>query len=293
MQRLFLLSSTAITLFAGSALGADIDAPLMGNQLYEAPIEEASIAQPFGGAAGFVDTYYSRSTSDDADIDSNTWGLRGSLNAGAGDANVQLDGSVGWMDQDGGKATQYSGAAHVYYRPQMDYAVGIFGHMAKTDTTVYGLGGADSEAKDYLIGAEAGWFTDLAGFTLQGGLGKLDVDGTEANHMLIGLGMNYFLSDNIRFDSKLAYHNLDVTDLDTKLDVVSLETTLNYRLDDLPLSIYGGYRFDNVKPEVAGVKLDSVSSNTFLVGIKGHFGSNSLRDEMRNGPIWTNPTLTP
>lgn len=294
MFRLFLLSSSALSLFAGTALGADIDAPLFGNQFYEAPIEEASVTQPFGGVAGFVDTYYSRSTSEDADFDSNTWGLRGSINAGASGANAQLDGSVGWVDQDGGEATQYSGTAHLYYRPQMDYAVGAFAHLAKTDTVVYGLGGtSDVETKDYLFGAEAGWFTDLASFTLQGGFGKLDADGTEANHLLVGLGMNYFLSDNIRFDSGLNYHRLDVEDLDTTIDVVSLQTTLNYRADDLPVSIYGGYRLDHLTPEVAGVKLDSASTNTFLVGLKGHFGSNSLKDEMRNGPIWTAPTLLP
>lgn len=293
MHRLFLLTSTVLSLFAGAAVGADMDAPLIGRQLYSAPIEEASAAQPFGGVAGFVDTYYGRTSSDDLDINSNTWGLRGSINGGAGGVNLQLDGAVGWMDDAGGQMKQYSGTAHLYYRPQSDYAVGGFAHVAKSDSSIYGLGAVDTETKDYLFGAEAGWFTDQAGFTLQGGFGKTDFDGVEANHMLVGLGMNYFLSDNIRFDGGLAYHKLDASDLDTKLDVVSFETTLNYRLDSLPVSIYGGYRLDHVTPEVAGTKFDGVSTNTFLVGVKGHFGSNSLRDEMMNGPIWSNPTLYP
>lgn len=270
-----------------------MDAPLIGRQLYSAPIEQASAAQPFGGVAGFVDTYYGRTSSDDLDVNSNSWGLRGSINGGAGGVNLQLDGSVSWADQDGGEAKQYSGTAHLYYRPQTDYAVGGFAHVSKADSTIYGLGNINAEAKDYLFGAEAGWFTEQAGFTLQGGIGKADFEGAEANHMLVGLGMKYFLSDNIRFDAGLNFHRLDAVDRDAKLDVASLQTTINYRLDSLPVSIYGGYRLDSVTPEVSGTRYDSVSTNTFLVGVKGHFGSSSLRDEMMNGPIWSNPTLYP
>lgn len=293
MSRLFLLSSSAFALFAGAAMGSDMDAPLIGNQLYSSPVEEVSAAQPFGGVAGFVDTYYGRTSSDDLDINSNSWGLRGSINGGVSGANVQLDGAVGWADQGGEEVKQYSGAAHLYYRPQTDYAVGGFAHLSKSDATIYGLGNANAETKDYLFGVEAGWFTDQAGFTLQGGLGKTDFDGVEANHVLVGLGMKYFLSDNIRFDAGLNFHRLDSTDRDAKLDVASLQTTLNYRLDGLPVSVYGGYRLDSVTPEVSGTRYDNVSTNSFLVGVKGHFGSNSLRDEMMNGPIWSNPTLYP
>lgn len=295
MLRQVLFTSSIFTLITGSAWASDMDAPLIGNQFYAGPIEEASGAKPFGGVAGFIDTYYSRSSSDDTDVNANSWGLRGSLNAAiGGGVNMQVDGAVSWMDHDDGETEHYSGTAHLYYRPQTDYAVGGFAHLSKADTQFYGFGSSgDTETKDYLFGAEAGWFTDQAGFTLQGGIGKTDVFGTDANHILVGLGMNYFLSDNIRFDGGLAYHNLNADDLDTKLDIVSLQTILNYRLDGLPVSIYGGYRLDHLTPEVSGYRFDGWSTNTFLVGVKGHFGSDSLKDEMRNGPIWTNPTLIP
>mgnify|MGYP006940528072 FL=1 len=141
-----------------------MDAPLIGNQFYAGPIEEVSGAKPFGGVAGFLDTYYSRTSSDDTDVNANSWSLRGSLNAaiGAG-VNMQVDGAISWIDQDGGEATQYSGTGHLYYRPQIDYAVGGFAHLSRNDTTIYGLGGSgDAQTKDYLFGAEAGWFTDQA-----------------------------------------------------------------------------------------------------------------------------------
>lgn len=273
-----------LALASGAASAADIGQPSAGAD------------QGFAGMSGFIDTSYAHTRARDYDLDGDTWTLRGSINAPiSGGVNVQLDGSVGWVDQNGGEATNYSGTAHVYYRPQTDFAVGGFGHLARSDSTVFGGNGfeIESEAKDYLLGAEAGWFTQRAGFTIQGGFGKTDLEGFKANHMMAAMGINYLLTDNVRLDTNLGYHKLDLDDVNASLDIVSLQALMNYRLDRMPITLYGGYRRDRAAPEVAGIEFDSASADTFLLGLRGHFGTSSLKDEMDRGPIWSSPSLIP
>lgn len=240
-------------------------------------------AASFGGIVGNVDGTFAKTDNDVADMKS--WSLRGSVNAAVGGGfNLQADLSYGKHDFDlAGDGSALYGTLHGYYRPDETYAIGAFLHGSKSDLDA--LGGIDL-LETRMAGLEAAWFGESATFYAQGGYGKTDIVGLDADHVMGRLGVRYFLTDNVRVDAEGTANQLS-TDFGD-IDMASAQALLNYRPDGLPVSVYGGYRKDWIERENAA-KLDSQS---ILAGLRFHFGSNSLREEERTGPVWSaNPAL--
>lgn len=61
----------------------------------------------------------------------------------------------------------------------------------------------------------------------------------------------------------------------------------------MPISIFAGYRYDEWEPSVSGYSAGSEKNHSVLAGLRYHFGSGSLKDEERSGPVWSTTSLPP
>jgi hypothetical protein len=268
-------------LAAQGALAADL-APndvMVPKFLLDEPATTPATASRF---TGYVEGGFEAGSSRDTDLDSHSWRLRGSMNASSDTGlNLQADADYahsylqefGWNDNIGG-------TLHVYYRPDSNYAVGVFGQTGRFESRFL----PDTTARDYLGGLEAAWLgTDMTIYG-QAGLGTTDIGGFDYDHYAGRAGMRYFFTDNIRADAEVAFDRYQ-DDVETA-DVWKISAIGNYRPDGTPVSFYAGYRFEHAKLSVDGFGSDSDVANNFLVGMRYHFGSSSLKDEEGNGPIW-------
>ncbi|MBB5045268.1 hypothetical protein HNQ66_004705, partial [Shinella fusca] len=69
--------------------------------------------------------------------------------------------------------------------------------------------------------------------------------------------------------------------------------TINYRPESVPVTVFSGYRFDQIEPSMSGASLGHANVSTIFAGLRFSFGSSSLKDEERNGPVWTASSLLP
>ncbi|MFC5991806.1 hypothetical protein [Limoniibacter endophyticus] len=280
-------------IFVKGILAAGITAAAIGGSAhaadYDRPIFYPETNGGLSGMTGNVEGALAKSENDL--LDSRNWSIRGSVNARvSGGLNIQGDLGYGKHDFDFiGDGSSYYGTLHGYYRPEEVFAVGAFIHGAKTDLDA--LGSADL-LETRMAGLEVAWFSDAATFYAQGGYGKTDLLGLDADHLMGRLGIRYFLADNIRIDAEGTVNRLS-TDIGD-IDHASAKALLNYRPDGLPVSVYGGYRKDWLEPKSGGASPGSTDSQSILAGLRFHFGSDSLKEEERNGPIWSSaPILQP
>lgn len=287
-MRVFLVLSIASLSGTTAAIAADADRvifnpPLKYDQTeYEAYQNEA--------ISGFVEGSYAHSNLESGgfDVDGKTWALRGAVNAEL-DSNfsVQIDGGYSRMSVEGVEADTLIGAAHAYYRQPDQFAVGAFMQGARIGSNYLDLLvplGGDSYATDYLAGGEAAVFTDLVTFYGQLGFGKAAYTGFSADHLLAKAGARVYATDNLRFDGEAALNKLSIAGGD--LEMQSYSAMANYRFPEIPVTAFVGYLHDRVGVNAGGTELGTGNANHVLTGLRFHFGSGSLKDEERRGPIW-------
>jgi len=268
-------------LVAQGALAADV-APgdlMVPKFLLDEPATTPATASRF---TGYVEGGFETGRSRDTELDSRSWRLRGSMNASS-DTGLNLQADADYAHsylQDFGWNDNIGGTLHVYYRPDSNYAVGIFGQTGRFESRFL----PDTTARDYLGGLEAAWLGADMTIYGQAGLGTTDIGGFDYDHYAGRAGMRYFFTDNIRADVEAAFDRYE--DDVERADVWKISAIGNYRPDGTPVSFYAGYRFEHAKLSVDGFGSDSDISNNFLVGMRYHFGSSSLKDEEGNGPIW-------
>jgi len=269
-------TTTLALLFLSSsniALSADVDGPLVGwDADRESVVEVAS-----GGLSGYVEGSYANSVDD---VDADAWELRGAINVDAGSGmNLQVDlgyerAGIGNLDID-----KYDGALHGYYRDSL-FAAGAFFAASRYDV------GLTEDIKDYLGGIEGALFQDT--WTIMGaaGYGQTDLAGLDADHYMGALGARWYATDNIRLDidGKLDH----ITDAGEDLDIHSLKLTANYRPEQWPATLFAGYKYTNV--DLADTL--SGDSNAIFGGVRFSYGSGSLKEEERLGPIWSNRSVS-
>ncbi|MFK0273231.1 hypothetical protein ACIQUG_06130 [Ensifer sp. NPDC090286] len=272
---IFLLSSVSI------AAAADIDGPLVGPQdAYEVPVEQAS-----GGIVGYVETSYGAAVDSPGDIDADAWDLRGAVNfdAGAG-MNLQVDLGYTRASFEDIDTNSYDGALHGYYRNDL-FAAGVFVQGARLDP------GIGVDLNDYMGGVEAAYFLDT--WTLHGALGYgqasvEDFDDIDADHYMGSLGARIYATDNLRFDVDGSLHRISENDLD--YDLRSVKLTANYRLDAFPVTLFAGYKYTN--EELSGLSASvSGDTSTLFGGLRFSYGSTTLKEEERLGPVWSSNRL--
>ncbi|MEI2296639.1 hypothetical protein [Ensifer sp. MJa1] len=273
---IFLLSSVQF------AVAADIDAPLVGTEdAYEVPVE-----QPYGGVAGYIEGSYGSAVDTPGDIDADAWDLRGAINidAGAG-MNLQVDLGYTRASYEDVDADSYDGALHGYYRNHL-FAAGAFLQGARLDP------GIGVDLNDYMGGVELAYFMDT--WTLHGAFGYgqasvEDFDDIDANHYMGALGTRIYATDNLRFDVDGSLHRITEDDVD--YDLRSLKLTANYRLDVVPVTLFAGYKYTNEELSGLGASV-SGDTSTIFGGLRFSYGSATLKEEERLGPVWSSNRLS-
>ncbi|WOS61634.1 hypothetical protein [Sinorhizobium fredii] len=290
-----LFATAAILISAMSAEAADMDGPLVGGFADSgASYEEASpaVASP---VVGYVEGELHAGKTSDSDLDSKGWALRGAVNFDAGSGlNLQADGGYGQTDVDDADYDNAFGAAHVYYRPTQDYALGAFFQSSRLGTGfASGLAGGSDDVTDNSGGIEAAYFDAVGTAYTQLGYGKSEIVGLDADHYFGKIGARLYLTDNMRIDGEVGLHNFDFDVADAKLDLTTASIIGNYRPEFMPVTVFAGYRFDRASLESGGIDFEPENSHTLTTGLRYNFGSSTLKQEERSGPAWTTTTLLP
>ncbi len=287
MRRTGILSVLAVVL-AGQSQAADLLGPLRGPAQDDGAYEAAPQASRI---TGFVEGDYSSLVKAPASTDGHAWSLRGSVNINTGTPfNVQVDGRYSRNDVNSDDSNTGLGALHAYYRDNQ-FAVGAFGQASRFSVSSLNIIGEGS-ANDYIGGGEVAGFTDWATFYAQLGYGRTKLYGFDADHYVGTLGARFYAADNLRLDVDGALHRFSYSDTDLDVDLRTVKLTANYRPDQFPVTFYGGYRYDYGKLSVPGVSTDE-NIGTLFAGMRVSLGTNSLKDEERNGAMWNPVSLTP
>jgi hypothetical protein len=291
-----LFSGTVLLSLPCAAIAADMDTPIFEQPVRYDPSQGEVLEEVGGNLAGFGEASYAFGTGTSGGIsaDGSRWALRGAFNVQVDrNWNVQLDGlynntSVGPVTVD-----TLGGAGHTYYKVPDAYALGAFVQVNRFGSnvlTALAPLGADPYALDVVAGAEAAVFTGPASFHGQIGFGRASYMGVGGDHILAKAGAKIYATDNIRFDADGMWNRLNI--LGAKIELFTLSATGNYRLSQIPATLFAGYQYDAVKAGAGGVTIPVADTHSFKTGLRFHFGSNSLRDEERRGPVWSTSAVS-
>ena len=89
----------------------------------------------------------------------------------------------------------------------------------------------------------------------------------------------YYVNDNLRLDGEINYvtsHKDSIRDTNT-----AAAAQINYRLASMPITLFGRFQMENHRANSA--MPNSTTVKKLFVGLRFSFGSNSLKDEERNG----------
>jgi hypothetical protein len=286
MQRHAILPILAVFM-SGQAEAADLLGPLRGTSQddgYAAPAEAPRVT-------GYLQGDYSALVKAPDNVDGHTWSLRGSVNLNTGSPfNLQADANYARNEVSSIDSNTGLGALHGYYRDDQ-FAVGAFAQASRFSVSALNVIGQGS-ANDYIGGGELAGYNDWATFYAQLGYGRTSLYGYDADHYVGTLGARFYANDNLRFDVDGALHRFSYSDTDLAVDIRTVKLTANYRPDQLPVTFYGGYRYDYGKLSVPGVSSDDNIGSLFA-GLRVSFGTTSLKDEERHGAIWNPISVTP
>lgn len=289
-----LLGGTFLLSLSHAGLAADADRVLLQHPVQYDPAEiEASYTSEH--ISGFVEGSfaYGKGKIGDLSGDGNRWALRGTVNAEANSNwNVQLDGLYSRMSIDPVDVNSLVGAAHIYHRVPDSYAVGVFVQGSRFGSNVLdilALLGADKYAFDVVGGGEAAVFTDMATFTGQLGFGQTSYMGESVDHLIAKAGARVYATDNIRLDVEGTLNRF--SGYGATANLYTLSAIGNYRFDEFPTTVFGGYQYDYGKLSIDGSTRGDGRAHTFMTGLRFHFGSDTLKEEERKGPLWSTSAL--
>lgn len=278
-----------------SSIAADMDKVLFSDPVRYDPAEVERATQMDNNVSGFAEASYANGKGESGgfDADGNRWALRGSVNTRLDTSwNVQIDGLYSRMSVDPVDVDTLMGAAHAYYRVPDAYAVGAFIQGSRFGSNILDYlvpFGADKYAVDFVGGGEAAVYTDLATFYAQLGFGQLSYMSAKGDHLLAKLGTRLYATDNLRLDVEGSLNRFSGYGGEANLYTVS--AIGNYRFSQFPATVFGGYQYDHGEVKAGGTSLGEANAHTFLAGLRFHFGSDSLKDEERNGPVWSSSAL--
>lgn len=276
-----------------SAIAADLDIPTPppSPSSDEKAGRNAPVLPLRTELSGFVEVSRAGTTlrGDDANSKGRHWELRGTGNWGAGsDWNLQMDGTYQRASQAGAKANSFSVAGHGYFRQPDKYAVGVYAGMTRLSESSalpqLAAINLSQEAKIVSGGLETAYFLSQATVFARIGFGKILAEGPDLDQSALDAGARYYFTDNLRLDLEGGFQHRRTDHV--KANVLSIGTTANYRLPNNPISAFGGYRFEGFSGKRNGAVFGG-KTHGFLVGLRYHFGSESLKDEERTGPLWS------
>lgn len=256
---------------SNSALAADLlmDPP---------PVIEHAQEQPSYGA-GFIQGDIEKFTSRDNKKDQDRWSLRGTHNIGlSGGFNAQVDGQYKSVRDCCSDDTTMAGTLHLYHRDPSQYAIGVYGHYANTENQ------AKLQEDVFTYGVEGAAF--VGNLTLMGavGTGTITTPTREYDTTNGRLEGRYYATDNIRFDATLAMDSTKLINANESSTHLGLRA--NWRMDEIPVTLFAGYRYEKEQLDITGLNLDPTTADVLYVGARFSWGSTSMKDEERNGPLW-------
>jgi len=288
MKRMVL--GAAVAALAGSAHAADT----FGYQ----PVESNPLSGHVEGYLGGLNISFDSGFSND-DETYLTYGGAGRLNYNfAGNWNVQGDLFIDNIKIDEGDVSNlygYGAAAHVYWRDPSSFALGAFASIE----TYRGIDFTfDDDTYSYRYGAEGQVYFDRVTLYGQLYLGQIDIPDAPVDFDTWGVRgvVRYFVRDNLRIDGELGFHELNVGDsFGPSIDMETFSAALqaSYRFTGTPLTVFGRYQYDTTSVSLASVELDT---HKFVIGLRGTFGSSTLRAEDRNGAtmdVWRPNMILP
>ncbi|MEM9734149.1 MAG: hypothetical protein AAF903_11805 [Pseudomonadota bacterium] len=271
------LRPLAVCLFAGIALPA-----YAADMLVDPPMMPPPVAEPAKSdyGSGYVEGAIDIHSGRDGKKDEDRWSLRGTHSVNfAKDLNVQVDVAYRKIDGCCADDSTFSGTFHLFKRDPKRFAIGAWGHMAQNEDAI-------GKTNDLLAGGlEAAAFMGEISILGHIGIGVNETDTTEQDVTIGGLEGRYYATDNIRFDAKL---NMDHTQLSKLAEHTSTHFALqaNWRMDQAPVSLFAGYRYEREFLDIEGANLDPSEADVLYVGARFHWGSDTLKQEERHGPLW-------
>ena len=192
--------------------------------------------------------------------------------------NFQADITYDALNFASSKVSGIGGAGHVYWRNPETIALGGFASVSKAR---WAISGSKIDIADQ-------W---TAGLETQAYLGDLTLYGqawigrsqTFSNPTMSQIGVRavarYYVNDNLRLDGEIDYvtsHKDSIRDTNT-----AAAAQINYRLASMPITLFGRFQMENHR--ASSVMPNSTTVKKLFVGLRFSFGSNSLKDEERNG----------
>ncbi len=277
MVRAWRVAFLLVILDAGSAIAADSAVnPQADAMVYDIDYGVEGRTLP-KNVAGYVQGSYARQMDNG---DAQTWGLRGSANVHVGQG-LNIQGDAGYANVSASGFTehgnQYAGQIHGYYRSEAGYAAGAFFSAGQSEW-------GRSDATSYTWGVEAAYLMDNATVYGRAGLGSVDTGLADFDQAMGAVGARVYASDNIRFDVNAYMQNLTYSVIDIDRSAVGI--TANYRLAQMPLTVFAGYQYQKEERSVGRWFSASADGNILFAGARYSFGSSSLKDEERNGVLW-------
>lgn len=212
---------------------------------------------------------------------SSGWALRGAVNVPINAHwHIQIDSQFDKLKFGELSDQNLSFGAHAYHRKEDQYAVGLYAQYERLSAATLALGPMETSA-----GLEGAVFLSQSTVLGQVGLGKGHLEEQDASKLNGLIGARYYHTDNLRFDLDAGFEQL-LSD-DAALKTYSVSTAANYRLSNRPITAFGGYRYRSSSLTSGETHSEDMTSHGIVAGFRYHFGSTSLKDEERNGPLWT------
>lgn len=274
----------AATSFSLPAVAADLGLPLSGG-VYE----DVDLHNP-PHTAGYVQGSYSGLVDAPYDASGDAWALKGSINFNPErHVNVQADLGNSWETSEGIDAQVLSWAVHGYYRDR-NFALGAFFQDAHLHAGALGYLG-DENVRDYLGGLEGAYFIPGNTFYARVGYGKVNWSDYSPDHFMGVVGLRHYFTDDVRLDVEGDFSHVSYESAEA--DIRSVIVTGNYRPSSKPVTFFAGYRFDEIDGSISDISLGSGDFGTVFGGVRVSFGSGSIKDEERAGPMWNVEPVLP
>lgn len=275
-------SHSLLFIFAAAAFSLPVTAADLGTPLSGGIYEDVDLHNP-PHTAGYVQGSYAGVVDSPYDTDADDWTLKGSINFNPQRyVNVQADLGGSWASIAGFDAQVLSWAIHGYYRDR-DFALGAFFQDAQLHAGVLGYLG-DKNVRDYVGGLEGAYFLPNNTLYARVGYGQVEWADFGADHVLGVIGLRHYFTDNVRFDVEGDFSHMSYES--ASLDDQSISVTANYRPSIVPVTLFAGYRYTNADASIADIATANGDSGTVFGGLRVSFGSNSIKDEERSGPMW-------
>lgn len=197
--------------------------------------------------------------------------------------NVQGNVKHRHSELNGDRRQRTQGTAHLYHRDPERYALGAFGSLAtERAKPATAIAGDEWKRVDSAAGGlEAALFSEKTTLLAAAGLRRKMTEQEESDSAFTMLGARYYVTDQFRLGLQGTYER-PLTIEDDPV-IYGLGAEVSYRPHELPFSSFGGYRYQLAQADGSAEK--TVSHGVFA-GFRYHFGSHSLKEEERYGPLW-------